>query len=208
MSLTLWFVPPHKNKGKTLWSITRDKNGVWFCFLLTREEYRMTLSENSHCNVLRIPNPLQWPCCTASLCSWPTALMWAAEVPGLCSTPLSRAGSCTHSDLCLRDSFEELSVAGLTWIIKHLLPCLLLGFEFIATELFLKDATDPLQQLNPKLWQKHWVSTATLSSIIPMTYPWMTRMPNGQNRPNSSFSGCLYMQHTQYHSINWFFLIK
>lgn len=103
-----------------------------------------------------------------------------------CSTLLTRAGSCPHSDLCPRDSFQELSVPGLNWIIIQTLPSLPASRIWINSnrELLLKDATEPPQQMNPKLWQRHRVSPETVFSMIPMTYLWMTRMPNGQNKPN------------------------
>lgn len=199
MSLTLWFVSPHRNKEKTLWSIIRDKNGVWFCFPLTREEYWMTPSENSQCNALRIPNSLQWPCCTVSWCSWTTALMWAAKEvsgPAVLSLPGLEAA---RSDLCPRDSFQELSVPGLNWIIIQTLPALPASRIWIISnrELLLKDATEPPQQMNPKLWQRHRVSPETVFSMISMTYLWMTRMPNGQNKPNPTVLLGVFICNTQ-----------
>lgn len=137
--------------------------------------------------------------------------MWAAkEVPGPCCALLTRAGSCPHSDLCLRDSFQELSVPGLNWIIIQTLPFLPASRIWIISnrELFLKDATDPSQQMNLKLrqrqsefWNTFFHDTHDIS-LDDQDAKWT------EQAKLHCFSGCLYMQHTQYYSIYWVFLIK
>lgn len=106
-----------------------------------------------------------------------------------------------------QDSFQELSVPGLNWIIIQTLPILPASRIWIISnrELSLKDAPDPSQQMNPKLWQRHRVSTGTPFPITTVTYLWMTRMPNRQNRQNSTVFLGVFMGNTQYHSIYCFF---
>lgn len=127
----------------------------------------ITLSENSRCNALRIPNSLEWPCCTGQF-MFPDSSFdvsckrsaWALQNSPYQDWKLPTQWSLPQGQL------SELSVPGLNWIIIQTLPTLPAFRIWITSnrELSLKDAPDPSQQRPPKLWQRHRVSTGTLFS--------------------------------------------